>query len=176
LEEEMVGDLTIRWCREPERAEEFAAFFAKNAGTAYISHSELQGPRASSPDKWSKDLKKVLIDELKPRLRRNQPKTPAPNSMPIAVAERKDRMVALSFVTFRGDARTPFGIIEDLIVDPSSRGHGIGTAMIDWIGAEAQRRKIKRLFLESGVHNERAHTCFHRAGFETCSHVMMKPL
>lgn len=172
----MPGDLIIRWCREPERAEEFAAFFAKNAGNAYISHSELQGPRAVSPSRWSKDLKKVLKDELKPRLRRNQPKAPLPNSMPIAIAERDGRMVALSFITFRGSARTPFGIIEDLIVDPASRGGGIGTAMIAWIGAEAKKRKIKRLFLESGLHNERAHVCFHRAGFETCSHVMMKTL
>ena len=55
---------------------------------------------------------------------------------------------------FAGAAPVPFAIVEDLIVDGSCRDKGIGTAILDWIAAEAQARNIRRLFLESGAHDE----------------------
>ena len=48
--------------------------------------------------------------------------------------------------------------------------------MLDRIAAEAQARNIRRLFLESGAHNSRAHNLFERSGFQVCSVVMMRSL
>jgi GNAT superfamily N-acetyltransferase len=48
--------------------------------------------------------------------------------------------------------------------------------VLDWIAAEARAHGIRRLFLESGANNERAHAFFEREGFRPTSVVMMKSL
>jgi GNAT superfamily N-acetyltransferase len=170
------GALEISWCGDASRADELAKFFSENVSARYISHSELQGARALTRTKWRPNLRSLLRSELVPRLETHTSVSPAKTSQPIAVAEASGIVRALSFVTFAGSAPVPFGIVEDLIVDPAYRGKKIGRAMIKWIGDEAKKRKIKRLFLESGKHNERAHHFFHEVGFEVCSLVMMKSL
>ncbi len=166
-------DASIAWCGTPLRASELADFFARNVGPGYISHAELQGGRALSPIEWRPDLLDVLCAELMPRL---QPGMPAPDSRPIAVAEQGEALVGLAFVTFAASAPVPFAIVDDLIVSPDTRGRGVGRAMLDWIAAEARARRIGRLFLESGIANERAHHFFEREGFRPTSVVMMREL
>jgi GNAT superfamily N-acetyltransferase len=172
--EAMPERLRIDWCRDPRRAEELAGFFARHVGSEYISHSELQGPRALSPDRWRDGLPGILNEEIGPRL--NSPGAPGAVSQPILVAESDGALVALSFVTFAGAAGVPFAIVEDLIVIPEMRSQGTGKAILDWIAAEAKARNIHRLFLESGVQNEHAHHFFEREGFHTVSIVMMRSL
>ncbi|MGO4711071.1 GNAT family N-acetyltransferase [Bradyrhizobium sp. 2TAF24] len=168
--------LDIRWCDEPARAQELAEFFASHVTPAYISHSELQGRRAIAPTRWRDKLPDVIRAELQPRLTRDQHGIGAGSHQPVLVTETDDGLVALALVTFATDAPIPFATVEDLIVAPSERAKGIGTTVIEWIAAEARERRIRRLFLESGVHNERAHHFFERSGFEICSVVMMRSL
>ena len=176
LGEIMRERLLISWCNDPGRTQELAGFFAQHVGSDYISHSELQGPRALSPDRWRDGLVEILREEIEPRLAQTEAGAPGPTSQPILTAESDGAVVALSFVTFAGTAGVPFAIVEDLIVGPSMRSEGIGKAILDWIAAEARTRNIHRLFLESGVHNERAHHFFEREGFQTVSVVMMRSL
>lgn len=168
--------LDIKWCDEPTRAQELAEFFASHVTPAYISHSELQGPRATSPSRWRERLPEIIRTELEPRLTRNQHEIGAGDRRPVVVTETDDGLAALSLVTFAASAPIPFAVIEDLIVAPSERGKGIGTTVIEWIAAEARERRIRRLFLESGVHNESAHHFFERSGFKACSVVMLRSL
>ena len=161
------------WCDAPQRAPEFAAFFAANVGPEYISHGELQGRRALSPTEWRPNLVDVLRAEIERRLTGG---SLGPASHPIALAEVDGVLVALSFVTFAGSAPVPFAIVEDLIVAPAARGCGIGKTMLDWIADEARAGGIRRLFLESGVTNRRAHDFFEREGFHPTSIVMMREL
>ena len=162
----MSGKTTIAWCGTPSRAAELAAFFARNVGSDYISHAELQGGRALSPTEWRPDLVEILRAEIDARLARGT----------IAVAEEEGALLALAFITFADEAPAPFAIVEDLIVAPETRGRGVGKTMLDWIAAEARARGIRRLFLESGVKNERAHAFFEREGFRPTSIVMMREL
>jgi GNAT superfamily N-acetyltransferase len=169
--------LRIEWCGNASRAGELAEFFARNVEASYISHSELQGPRALSPSEWRRNLPEILRDEIEPRLAAIEQRTPGPASRPILVAEDKETLVALSLVTFAGEGpAVPYCIVEDLVVDPSRRDQGIGKAALDWIAAEALARNINRLFLESGEGNHRAHHFFEREGFRVCSIVMMRTL
>jgi len=172
----MRENLSISWCNDPCRAQELAEFFVQHVGSEYISHSELQGPRALSPVQWRDDLPEILREEIEPRLVQSKEVDPGPTSQPIVVAESDGAIVGLSFVTFAGTAEVPFAIVEDLIVIPSMRSQGIGKAVLDWIAAEARTRNIRRLFLESGVQNERAHHFFEHEGFQTVSVVMMRSL
>jgi len=172
----MRENLSISWCNDPRRARELAEFFAQHVGSEYISHSELQGPRALSTAQWRDGLPEILREEIEPRLAQSKEVGPGPTSQPILVAESDGAIVGLSFVTFAGTAGVPFAIVEDLIVVPSMRSQGVGKAVLDWITAEARTRNIRRLFLESGVQNERAHHFFEHEGFQTVSVVMMRSL
>ena len=168
--------LQIAWCGDPARARELADFFARNVGPEFISHGELQGPRALSPDTWRADLPEILRNEIEPRLAETGDKVPGAESRPVLVAETAGALAAVSLVTFSGTAPVPFAIVEDLVVDPRLRSRGIGKAVLDRIAAEARARDIGRLFLESGRHNHRAHAFFEREGFAACSIVMMRDL
>src|ERR1041385_3739046 len=172
----MLEHLQIFWCDNPGRARELAAFFSQNVDPEYISHSELQGLRAVSQNRWSDNLTEILREEIEPRLVQPEQITPGPISQPILVAEIRGAVVGLSFVTFVGDARVPFAILEDVIVVRSMRGQGIGKTILDWIAAEARLREIGRLFLESKVQQERTHHFFEREGFQVCSFVMLRSL
>jgi|SRR4051812_1162661 GNAT superfamily N-acetyltransferase len=168
----MADGISIAWCGTPARAAELAGFFARHVGPDYISHAELQGHRALSPTEWRPDLRDVLRAEMAPRLLG----APGPDGTPIAVAEDGGGLVALAYGAFAASAPVPFAIVEDLIVSPATRGRGVGKAVLDWIAAEARAHGIRRLFLESGANNERAHAFFEREGFRPTSVVMMKSL
>jgi GNAT superfamily N-acetyltransferase len=172
----MVDEIRISWGSAVARASELADFFVANVGQEYISHSEMQGPRALSPTEWAPELPALLRHEIEPRLHDTATRAPAPTSRPVAVAEWNGAIVGLALVTFAGGAPIPFAVIEDLVVGASYRSRGVGKAVMDWIAAEALARGIARLFLESGKDNHRAHEFFEREGFETCSIVMMRSL
>lgn len=167
--------MRIEWCGESRQAQELAQFFVQHVEPAYISHSELQGPRAVAPDQWSEHLLESLCNEIEPRLTETRG-SPSATSQPVLAARQDDTLVALSLVTFNASVPVPFGIIEDLVVHSTRRNQGIGRAVVDWIINEAVARNIRRLFLESGVHNGRAHHFFEEVGFEVCSVVMMRSL
>jgi GNAT superfamily N-acetyltransferase len=168
-----MSNVTVAWCETSTRAAELAAFFAGNVGPDYISHAELQGGRALSPTEWRPNLVEILRAEIDARLAAAPSAT---NDRPIAVAEKDSALVALALLTFADTAPVPFAIVEDLIVGPQARGRGVGKTMLDWIARQAQARGIRRLFLESGAHNDRAHAFFGREGFRPTSIVMMREL
>ncbi|WP_437782239.1 GNAT family N-acetyltransferase [Sorangium sp. So ce1097] len=63
--------------------------------------------------------------------------------------------------------------IEDVIVDPSLRGRGVGEAMMRWAIDEARRRGCVRVQLTSNKARLRAHRFYERLGF-VASHQGMK--
>lgn len=174
--EEMTADFSFHWCRSAEKARQLAALFAANLSPEYISHSELQGPRAASPTQWNPDIAATLEREFVERV--DQPLDAPANGQTtlVAYAEKNGMTVGSFLVTFSRTAVTPYAILEDMMVAPAERSHGAGAAFVDWIAAESARRGVKRLFLESGLHNEHAHHFFERVGFEKVSVVMMKEL
>jgi len=165
--------MKIDWCCDGAQAESLADFFLANVDTAYISHGELQTGRADDFDHWSPRARQVLNDELSRFLR-----TPldAPAGGRVVVATMADTVVGLLLLELHLSALQPYAILHDLVVARSVRGQGVGTAILAWIENELKARGILRLFLESGIHNERAHEFFRRAGFATCSIVMSKKL
>lgn len=70
----------------------------------------------------------------------------------------------------------PYTEIEDMMVAPDFRGHGVGHAFMEWISGESLKRNIQRIFLESGITNEHAHHFFDQVGFNKVSVVMLKTL
>ncbi|MEP6633014.1 MAG: GNAT family N-acetyltransferase [Luteimonas sp.] len=54
--------------------------------------------------------------------------------------------------------------VDDLVTDETSRSHGHGKAMLDWLKAEGERLGCRRLQLDSGTHRKDAHAFYLREG------------
>jgi len=149
--------------------------FTSNLTSEYISHSELQGYRARLPGKWVKNIKDTLRKEIAARLK--QPRRGLPtgrNWTGVVQAHEGRRLVGIALITISRNSAVPFGIIEDIVIDKKSRDGGRGELIMDWINKQMLNVGIKRLFLESGIRNERAHHLFQRMGFTPISIVMMR--
>jgi GNAT superfamily N-acetyltransferase len=60
----------------------------------------------------------------------------------------------------------PMLYLDEVYVVPDARGRGVGTAIVAWARAEAQRRGCVRLALEVNHDNPRARRLYERLGFE----------
>lgn len=167
--------IAIDWCRDPARAEAIARFFAAHTDPAYISHSELQFGRAVAPGRWSDDLGIRVLAEAE-RALEGAPLERGSTGPRCALAFRGDEITGLAFVCFSGGVLAPFAVLEDLLVDPASRGQGLGHTMLEWIVDQCRAAGFGRLFLESGLGNHGAHAFFEDHGFAQISVVVMRDL
>lgn len=94
----------------------------------------------------------------------------------LLVAEHDGRVVGSFQLTFVPDMQ-PDGrdvaIVENVIVDGSVRGGGIGSAMMRWAVEEARRRGCSQVKLTSNNRRADAHRFYERLGFEA-THVGFK--
>jgi ribosomal protein S18 acetylase RimI-like enzyme len=89
----------------------------------------------------------------------------APDSI-LYLARSEGRLVgSLTLAMYR----IPTGLkawIEDVVVDDSARGHGVGEALSRAALDEARRRGAKHVSLTSRPHREAANRLYQRLGFE----------
>ena len=166
----------FRWCRDAAKAKSLAKLFSDNLTSSYISHSELQGPRAVSTTQWSADIAGVIEADLVGRCENPLDAAPNASTMLTAYLTMNGEDVAVFLVTFSRAAHHPYVILEDMMVASHMRGHGCGTLFMRWIEGECAARAIGRMFLESGINNDHAHHFFEREGFKKISVVMMRDL
>jgi GNAT superfamily N-acetyltransferase len=152
-----------------------ARFFHRNLSSEYISHSELQGRRAIGPNEWAPDIESVLRDEILARLKEPLSEMPAgTNWQGVLEAYVDQNLVGMALVTLVRDVPRSFGIIEDVVVDASRRGRGLGKEFLISILDMFKAAKLGRAFLESGRDNHDAHHLFEGLGFNPISIVMMR--
>ncbi len=164
----------IGWSRDVSRADDAVRFFIENVDASYISHGELQGGRAIDADAWSTSLPEKLKQEILAAMT-GAPSCSIGRSRRIALLEIDGVIGALAMVAFHQEAFA-YAILDDLVVSRSHRGLGVGQSLLRWIENECRTRGIKRLFLESGAGNHRAHHFFEMQSYNIVSHVMMKNL
>ena len=172
----MAEAFQFSWCRSEQEAQALAAFFHANLSPNYISHSELQGPRAINPSQWSPDIKRIIVDDMVSRVANPLDAPPDGTTKLLAQVADKGTASGVFLVTFSRAAPVHYAILEDMMIAPSLRGKGVGSAFIAWVSAQCRQRGLARLFLESGINNHRAHDLFDREGFKKVSIVMMKEL
>jgi ribosomal protein S18 acetylase RimI-like enzyme len=61
--------------------------------------------------------------------------------------------------------RGPAGALHDLVVDPASRGRGVGGALLEAAVAALKAKGAPRVVLSTAERNEGARRLFARAGF-----------
>jgi GNAT superfamily N-acetyltransferase len=168
--------ISFGWCRDVARAKRLAQLFHDHLTNAYISHSELQGPRALAPGQWAPGLAQTIQRELIERVGQADDAPPGGTTQLAGYINVEGTDVGVFLVTYSRAAAVPFCILEDIVVDSSVRAKGYGKQCLDWVYAQSRSRKITRVFLESGIENHRAHNLFKREGFAPVSVVMMKEL
>ena len=170
----MGSSILLGWCREMPHARALARLFHNNLTTAYISHSELQGPRALAHDCWAPDVAQSIEREVTERLANPDDAPPNGVTQLAGFLEVDGVDVGVFLVTFSRAAAVPFCILEDIVIDSERRTSGYGKLCLDWVYDQCRVRGYQRIFLESGIENHRAHELFKREGFSAVSVVMMK--
>jgi GNAT superfamily N-acetyltransferase len=157
------------WARSYEQWAEAAKFFARllKDDPAYISHGEIQTGLSLDGKTWAPNLEERFLAEL----------GEFSEDRGIAlVRNSKGEIVAAANVTWSFEMpESAFATLQDMAVEPALRSAGIGALLLEFVEHEAVRRGAKRIFLESGKNNRRAHAFFEREGFAEVSHVFMKP-
>lgn len=85
------------------------------------------------------------------------------------VAEFEGRVVgsfALLIMDNLGHLGAPSAIVEDVVVDPTLHGEGIGQAMMRFAVSQAGNKGCYKLVLSSNAKRERAHRFYESLGFE----------
>jgi GNAT superfamily N-acetyltransferase len=164
------------WCRKRDDAVRLSGLFADNLTPSYISHAELQGPRALDASTWSPDIRSILEQDLTSRIDQPLDAAAGEKTRLLAFGRVSNDFAAVSLVSFSRNSPVAYAEIEDMVVISNARGQGIGHAFMYWIAEQSKQRGIKRLFLESGISNKHAHEFFEEIGFHQISMVMMKSL
>jgi len=167
----------IGWLTDESLVERVIELLVSEAGPEYASHSDLMEGRAEKPGKWAPDIEQVLAQEFE-SLELSDSAFAGPGTR-IAVATNGSQLVAFAVVAHvlvdaGPEKQIRFGRIDDIIVRPEFRSAGVGTALMAWVETRLSEGGVTRLFLESGIGNQRAHEFFARCGFNQVSLTMLK--
>jgi ribosomal protein S18 acetylase RimI-like enzyme len=87
----------------------------------------------------------------------------------VLVAEEQGDVVGYTYAGMEGydymALRGPAGVLYDIVVDPSHRGHGVGRRLLDATLAALAAKGAPRVVLSTAERNEPAQRLFARAGF-----------
>ncbi len=161
--------VVFSWYDGSPNPDEIADFFARNAGSTYISHTDIQWGRALDSQTWSSNLHRKIADLAVQSIEHSGATM---SGIRLATARTDHSLAGIAFLTTRYDADRPYAILEDLLVCKDHRSEGIGSSMLQWVRSQCRMDGIEKMFLESNLGNERAHTLFHRLGFTSLSVVM----
>lgn len=87
----------------------------------------------------------------------------------VLVAESEGAVIGYTYAGVEGfdymSLRGPAGVLYDIVVDPASRGQGVGRMLLDATIAALKKRGEPRIVLSTAEKNETAQRLFARAGF-----------
>ncbi len=93
----------------------------------------------------------------------------------IAVVEREAEIAAgFRAATFLAWGKVLY--IDDLITHPEKKRLELGTALLDWLIAEAHRQQCDAMHLDSGFARHDAHRLYLNKGFKISSHHLSRPV
>jgi len=91
------------------------------------------------------------------------------SSVVLLVAVRDGEVLGYAYAGVEGpdymSLRGPAGILYDIVVAPTHRGHGVGRLLLEAILAELKARGAPRVVVSTAERNEAAQRLFARAGF-----------
>jgi len=86
----------------------------------------------------------------------------------LLVASLDGALVGTVFVALCPDAmfgRRPFAVVENIVVDATARGHGVGAALLAEVERLCLARDCSKIMLLSAIERAQAHRFFERRGY-----------
>lgn len=87
----------------------------------------------------------------------------------VLVADDHGDVIGYAYATVEGHdymaLRGPAGVLQDVIVDPESRGRGVGRRLLDAAMVELRTRGVPQVVLSTAARHAPAQRLFARAGF-----------
>jgi len=85
----------------------------------------------------------------------------------ILVARQDEKILGMINLLFTASTAlgTKVAILEDMVVQPTSRGEGIGSQLIDYAIGEAKKEGCKRITLLTDIENTKAQSFYLKNGF-----------
>lgn len=97
-----------------------------------------------------------------------------PNAIVLVVQEGQTVIAMATLQTLVSTAMGEYvGLIEDVIVQESHRGRGIGKSLLDTLIAESEKAGLKRLALGADHRNHNAIAFYQKLGFSTSNMGLM---
>jgi len=86
--------------------------------------------------------------------------------------QENDQEVARAFLYIMHNDlhEEPFGFLEDVFVDPSQRGRGTGTKLVNEVIELAKKHRCYKLIATSRYERPRVHELYERLGFNKHGH------
>ncbi|MFA6171496.1 MAG: GNAT family N-acetyltransferase [Patescibacteria group bacterium] len=81
-------------------------------------------------------------------------------------ADGKEVARAYLYLMKNGLHKEPFGYMEDVYVDESLRGQGIGTELVNKVIETAKEKKCYKLFATSRYDRPKVHVLYEKIGFK----------
>lgn len=160
----------LKWEDTSDDLVALARFFSENTDPAYISEGEVTSGRALDMYTWDPQLEERMVREFRDAV------DAANEDLRLAVARAHGEIVGLCLVESYANARVRCASISDLVIDRARRGKGIGGGLLAWVEARLSEEGVRRIFLESGIHNESAHDFFTRKSYAACAKIFTKEL
>lgn len=82
------------------------------------------------------------------------------------VINDKEAGRAFLYILHNNLHKKPFGFLEDVFIDESFRGQGIGTKLLNEIIEEAKRNECYKIVATSRHSRDRVHKLYKRLGFQ----------
>lgn len=162
--------IETHWNYSTLLVDELVPFMKANMDASYISHSEIMEGRATDAKHWSPVLDQVLRAEFEIDCANNT------HFMCSIRAASDKSLVAIGLCEINREASPPYAMLHDVVIDQLCRGQGLGSKLLASIESTLLEQGINRVYIESGLNNEKAHNFFRKAQFIAISTVSYKNL
>lgn len=131
-----------------------AKMFVKNITGDYMASGDLEAGRINENMEWTADMEKAFVEEY------------LHTSDTINyIAIKNEKMKLIGIAVLGVDYKNKYAILYDIIITRDERGKNYGTKTYKWLEQQLKQTGIKRIALESGIKNKKAHLFFKKLGF-----------
>lgn len=148
------GRLAFERVADGETLRAIARLFEAFVDDTYMTVGDFESGRIDDELRWDEGLKERFIEAYALDGGRGE----------LFAVKGRDGLV----IGFMGAAIDPlkrYAIIGDFMIDPRFRRAGYGTEAFRWLEGRLKGMGIRRLLIESGIHNTRAQAFFAKMGF-----------
>jgi ribosomal protein S18 acetylase RimI-like enzyme len=138
----------------PEELRICSSLFVRNVDKNYIAMGDIESDRINPDLEWRTDLQDIFEKEYSNA-----------NKFLDYIAVCDNSKSIIGFMILRIDTEKKYAVLYDIIIDKESRGKKAGENSLRWLEDQLRKRGIRRIILESGINNERAHNFFKNMGF-----------